>query len=78
MVAARLADARFFFEEDRKRGLEGRAADLPHLAFHVKQARLRRVSKELDRFHDDGSVDKVVTEEHEAAPVEAALDEASA
>jgi glycyl-tRNA synthetase beta chain len=36
VVAARLADARFFYGEDRKRPLAGRAAQLAHLTFHEK------------------------------------------
>lgn len=36
VVAARLADARFFFHEDRKRSLEERRGDLAHLTFHEK------------------------------------------
>lgn len=36
VVAARLADARFFYGEDRKRSLAGRAERLDHLGFHDK------------------------------------------
>lgn len=36
VVAARLADARFFYGEDRKRPLATRAAQLAHLTFHEK------------------------------------------
>jgi glycyl-tRNA synthetase beta chain len=36
VVAARLADGRFFYEEDRKRALAERAPDLASLTFHVK------------------------------------------
>lgn len=36
VVAARLADARFFFQEDRKRSLADRAGALEHLTFHEK------------------------------------------
>ncbi|HEX4953141.1 MAG TPA: glycine--tRNA ligase subunit beta [Thermoanaerobaculia bacterium] len=36
VVAARLADARFFHQEDAKRSLVERAADLERLTFHVK------------------------------------------
>ena len=36
VVAARLADARFFVREDRKRPLAERAADLERLTFHEK------------------------------------------
>ena len=35
VVRARLADARFFYEEDRKRTLEERIQDLSDLVFHV-------------------------------------------
>ena len=34
VVAARLEDARFFYQEDRKRSLAERTADLEHLTFH--------------------------------------------
>lgn len=36
VVAARLEDARFFYQEDRKRALADRAGDLETLTFHVK------------------------------------------
>ena len=36
VVAARLADGRFFYEEDRKRTLAERTTDLDSLTFHVK------------------------------------------
>jgi glycyl-tRNA synthetase beta chain len=36
VVAARLADARFFLQEDRKRSLGEHAKDLDNLTFHVK------------------------------------------
>ena len=36
VVAARLADARFFFDEDRKRGLAARRSELDRLAFHER------------------------------------------
>jgi len=36
VVAARLADADFFYREDRKRSLEERAGDLDSLTFHVR------------------------------------------
>jgi glycyl-tRNA synthetase beta chain len=36
VVEARLADARFFYGEDRKRPLAERAAELEHLAFHAR------------------------------------------
>ena len=36
VVAARLADARFFYGEDRKRRLDERAGQLAHLSFHEK------------------------------------------
>lgn len=35
VVAARLADGRFFYQEDRKRTLADRVADLEHLTFHA-------------------------------------------
>lgn len=45
------------FDEIKRILLNGfKAAFLP---FHVKQAYLRRVSKELARFHEDGTVDPV-------------------
>lgn len=36
VVEARLADAEFFYREDRKRRLEERVPELDHLGFHVK------------------------------------------
>lgn len=36
VVAARLSDARFFYEEDRKRSLEERREDLEGLTFHLQ------------------------------------------
>lgn len=36
VVEARLADAEFFYREDRKRRLEERVPELEHLGFHVK------------------------------------------
>lgn len=36
VVEARLADAKFFYAEDRKRPLADRAPELRHLAFHAK------------------------------------------
>jgi glycyl-tRNA synthetase beta chain len=36
VVAARLADARFFYQEDRKRSLEDRTEDLRRLTFHLR------------------------------------------
>jgi glycyl-tRNA synthetase beta chain len=36
VVAARLEDARFFYQEDRKRSLKDRVGDLEALTFHVK------------------------------------------
>ena len=36
VVEARLADARFFYDEDRKRLLNERLADLEHLTFHAR------------------------------------------
>ncbi len=36
VVAARLADAQFFYGEDRKRSLADRAPDLEHLSFHAR------------------------------------------
>lgn len=44
-----------------------KAAFLP---FHVKQAWLRRVSKELVRFHDDGSIDPIDDSEPKADTAE--------
>ncbi len=36
VVAARLEDARFFYQEDRKRPLSARRDDLEHLTFHAR------------------------------------------
>jgi len=56
-----------------------KAAFLP---FHARQAWMRRVSKDLTRFHEDGSIDEPAhTDEHEVVPREdppAASPEASA
>ncbi len=47
VLRARLADARFFFEEDRKRRLEERSADLARVMFH---ARLGSYAQKIDRL----------------------------
>lgn len=56
VVAARLADARFFYGEDRKVGLEQRAAQLERLAFHERlgsyAAKTRRLQALAERICD--------------------------
>ena len=41
VVSGRLTDARFFWEEDRKRTLESRLTDLERVAFHAKSGNYR-------------------------------------
>ena len=50
VLRARLADARFFFEEDRKRRLENRIEDLGRRTYQA------RLGSELDRVHRMGAV----------------------
>jgi glycyl-tRNA synthetase beta chain len=50
VLRARLADARFFFEEDRKRRLRDRIEDLGRRTYQA------RLGSELDRVHRIGSV----------------------
>ena len=50
VLRARLADARFFFEEDRKRQLRDRIQDLGRRTYQA------RLGSELDRVHRIGSV----------------------
>ncbi|MCB9597818.1 MAG: adenosine deaminase [Sandaracinaceae bacterium] len=52
-----------------------KAAFLP---FHVKQSFLRRTAKELQRFHDDGTVESATAEPEPEAVAEAPRTEASA
>ncbi|HYG62153.1 MAG TPA: glycine--tRNA ligase subunit beta [Thermoanaerobaculia bacterium] len=56
VVAARLADARFFYGEDRKLGLEHRAEQLERLAFHERlgsyAAKTRRLEALAERICD--------------------------
>jgi len=54
VLKARLADARFFFEEDRKRPLEARVAELDRVTYHArlgtyasKVARMTRIAGDL-------------------------------
>jgi glycyl-tRNA synthetase beta chain len=47
VVAARLADARFFWQEDRKVPLEERVEQLVHLTFHEKLGSYRDKSRRL-------------------------------
>ncbi len=50
VLRARLADARFFFEEDRKRALHDRIGDLGRRTFQA------RLGSELDRTHRIGAI----------------------
>lgn len=61
VLRARLADARFFWDQDRKRTLESRAPDLKGVVFHArlgsvaeKAARMAALAEELSR-HIPGS-----------------------
>jgi len=67
VVAARLADARFFFEEDRKQPLAGRRGSLDRLAFHE---RLGSYGDKADRVVKIGQVlCEALGWEEEAEPV---------
>lgn len=68
VVAARLADARFFHEEDRKHTLEERREQLDRLTFHVKlgsyadkgeriEALTRAMCRSLQEKRGEGAVD---------------------
>ena len=50
VLRARLADGRFFFEEDRKRKLRDRIEDLGRRTYHA------RLGSELDRTHRIGAI----------------------
>ncbi len=50
VVAARLADARFFYAEDRKRPLAERFAGLEHLAFHARLGSYAEKAARLERL----------------------------
>jgi glycyl-tRNA synthetase beta chain len=50
VLRARLADGRFFFEEDRKRRLRDRIEDLGRRTYHA------RLGSELDRTHRIGAI----------------------
>src|SRR5512137_2810096 len=50
VLRARLADARFFFEEDQKRRLRDRIEDLGRRTYQA------RLGSELDRVHRIGAV----------------------
>ncbi len=71
VVAARLADARFFFHEDRKRSLEERGGDLAHLTFHEK---LGSYAEKAERLADLAALlcRSLGWEEQEAAAAQAA------
>ncbi|MBI3450988.1 MAG: glycine--tRNA ligase subunit beta [Acidobacteria bacterium] len=62
VLRARLADAKFFFEEDRKRSLEARVGDLERVSFHArlgtyatKVERMGRMAGEIAATAPDGS-----------------------
>ncbi len=50
VVAARLADARFFYAEDRKRPLAERFAGLEHLAFHARLGSYAEKAARLEKL----------------------------
>jgi glycyl-tRNA synthetase beta chain len=50
VLKARLADARFFFEEDRKRTLESAGPDLERVAFHEKLGSYAAKRRRLERL----------------------------
>lgn len=47
VLRARLADAKFFWDQDRKRALESRAGDLANIVFHTKLGTLARKVERL-------------------------------
>jgi len=67
VLRARLADARFFFEEDRKKKLEARVDDLQRVSFHARlgsytqkierMQRLARTAAAAMRLSDEESAD---------------------
>ncbi|MEM7482070.1 MAG: glycine--tRNA ligase subunit beta [Acidobacteriota bacterium] len=69
VVAARLEDGRFFFDEDRKRSLADRAGDLDRLTFHErlgtyadKAERIAELSRLLcEQLGWQGEIDAAVT-----------------
>lgn len=52
VVEARLADARFFYQEDRKRPLAERAGELEHLAFHAALGSYAEKTRRLEGLAD--------------------------
>jgi glycyl-tRNA synthetase beta chain len=73
VVTARLRDARFFWDADRKAGLEGRLARLDTLAFHQQLGSYRQKTGRLERlarliaeqvFAAPGQVDAAVRAAH--------------
>jgi glycyl-tRNA synthetase beta chain len=50
VLRARLTDARFFYEEDRRRPLEAFGADLPRVAFHEKLGSYAEKRDRLERL----------------------------
>lgn len=78
VVSGRLADARFFWEEDRKRTLASRVADLDRVTFHAALgsygAKSIRVAACVRRLADRLRVDPGVAEPAERAAVLAKAD----
>lgn len=78
VVSGRLADARFFWDEDRKRTLASRVADLDRVTFHAALgsygAKSLRVSACVKRLADRLGVDPGVAEAAERAAVLAKAD----
>ncbi len=64
VLRARLSDAKFFWDEDRKRTLEGRIADLKGIVFHAKLGtqferveRIKALATEIAKIKSWGSID---------------------
>jgi len=70
VVAARLADARFFYQEDRKRPLADRFEDLAHLTFHVELGSYAEKAERLVEL--SGILCRALGWEEEVAGAEAA------
>lgn len=73
VVVARLRDARFFFEEDLKRPLSERVADLAGVTFHQKLGSYREKAARLVRLVDAMAATDLLTEPQRQAAREAAL-----
>jgi glycyl-tRNA synthetase beta chain len=69
VVVARLRDARFFFDEDRKRPLADRVSDLAGITFHQKLGSYADKARRLERLVDrmGAEMGLLTRPEHEAA-----------